>query len=74
MIPVPDEVAAVTLDLARSMSGPTSHEQMGYDLRRARWLLAELTNTFESEGVDPDEIVRPEMPLIRPGSKYQSQS
>ena len=74
MIEIPDDVAAVVLDLARSMSGPTSPEQMGYDLRRAYWLAEEMTQAFESEGVDPDDIERPEMPLLVPGSKHQSQS
>lgn len=74
MMLVPDETVAVAYDLARSMAGPTSHEQMAYDLRRAYWLVDELTKTFEAAGVDPDEIERAEMPYIKPGSRHQSQS
>ena len=57
------------LDIAESMCGPMTYEQIGFNFRAARYLAPELLNAFEAAGIDPSEIERPEIPLIVPGSK-----
>ncbi len=65
--------AAVMLDHAERLSGPVDPDQVMVIMREARFLAAALREAFESQGVDPDEIERPEVPRLRPGSKHSSQ-
>lgn len=69
MIVLPDEVAVAVLDLAEAMTNPTTPEQIGFNLRVAAYLLPEMENAFAAAKVDPDEVERPEIPLLVVGSK-----
>jgi hypothetical protein len=65
------EDAAVVFDIAVLLSGPVSPESAVYALRQARYLVPKLAAAFESAGIDPGSVERPEIPLMVPGSKYK---
>jgi hypothetical protein len=67
---IDDELAAVIYDLAHSMDGPLSREEAGLNFRRARVVAKMIDKALDDEGVDPDDLERPEIPLLVPGSKY----
>lgn len=69
MILLPDEVAVAVLDLAEAMTNPTTPEQIAFNLRVAAYLLPEMYTAFEEAEVDPDEVERPDIPLLVVGSK-----
>lgn len=64
------DVAAAMLDTAEALSGPISQDEVMLLMRQARFLVHELLLSFEQAGIDPDDITRPEYPLLRPGSKF----
>lgn len=63
--------AAVMLDHADRLSGPVDPDQVMVIMREARFLAAAIRQAFEDQGIDPDEVERPEIPRLRPGSKHQ---
>jgi len=69
MITLPDEVAVAVLDLAEAMTNPTTPEQIAFNLRVAAFLLPQMEMAFAEADVDPDEVERPEIPLLVAGSK-----
>lgn len=72
MIELPDEVAVVVLDCIASMEGPQDPMRVAYSFREARYLLPKLVEAFEAAGIDPEGIVRPELPLLKVGRLAQS--
>jgi hypothetical protein len=63
------EDAAVVFDLAEGLSGPVSPGDAAFMLRQARYLLPKLVAAFEAADIVPDEVERPEIPFMVPGSK-----
>jgi hypothetical protein len=69
MIVLPDDVAAVVLDLAESMAGPVTPLDIAYNYRRCYYLVPQMQNAFEAAGVDAEDVERPEIPLLQAGSQ-----
>ena len=66
------EVAAVALDIAELFCGPVSPDDAAFALRQARYLFPKLEAAFKAAKVDPEEVERPEIPFMVPGSKATS--
>jgi hypothetical protein len=58
------EDAAVLWDLLDAMHGPMEPGEAADLFRKARYALPKLQAAFDAAGLDPDDVARPEVPLI----------
>jgi hypothetical protein len=65
------EDAAVVLDIVTKLSGPVSPDAAAVALRQARYLVPKLTEAFDAAGIAADDVERPEIPFMVPGSKHK---
>ena len=60
------ETAVVLWDIVDSMFGAGDPERIAESLRCARFVRPKLAEAFLAAGITPDEIERPEIPLMKP--------
>jgi hypothetical protein len=64
IITLPASLAAVMLDLVETVSKPMSTGAVVDSIQRSEFLLPLLEQAFLEQGIDPDEIERPELPPL----------